>query len=89
MENLEQYKVIADYERKDSHQVTLHAGQIVHVIEKHDTGRWESNVLSCLRILVVLDVYTSCVHSMHALLIKSYVLHVCVRAFAVFLCGDV
>ena len=32
--------MIADYERKDSHQVTLYAGQVVHVIEKHDTGGW-------------------------------------------------
>ena len=38
MENLEQYRVLDNYERKDSHQVSLHAGQIVHVIEKHDTG---------------------------------------------------
>ena len=38
MENLEQYRVLGDYDRKDSHQVNLHAGQIVHVIEKHDTG---------------------------------------------------
>lgn len=38
MENLEQYRVVADYVRKDSHQVDLTAGQVVHVIEKHDTG---------------------------------------------------
>ena len=38
MENLEQYRVLDNYDRKDSHQVNLHAGQIVHVIEKHDTG---------------------------------------------------
>ena len=38
MENLEQYRVLDNYERKDSHQVSLLAGQIVHVIEKHDTG---------------------------------------------------
>ena len=38
MECLEQYRVLDDYHRKDSHQVNLHAGQIVHVIEKHDTG---------------------------------------------------
>lgn len=47
MENLEQYKVIADYERKDSHQVTLRAGQIVHVIEKHDTGGWALIIMEC------------------------------------------
>lgn len=38
MENLEQYRVIADYSRADNHQVDLTAGQLVHVIEKHDTG---------------------------------------------------
>ena len=38
MDNLEQYRVIVDYDRKDNHQVDLAAGQIVHVIEKHDTG---------------------------------------------------
>ena len=38
MEHLEQYRVIADYVRKDSHQVDLKASEIVHVIEKHDTG---------------------------------------------------
>ena len=38
MENLEQYRVLADYQRKDSHQVNLTASQVVHVIEKHDTG---------------------------------------------------
>jgi hypothetical protein len=40
MENLEQYSVLADYHRKDSHQVNLSEGQVVHVIEKHDTGWW-------------------------------------------------
>ncbi len=38
MENLEQYRAIVDYDRKDNHQVNLIAGQIVHVIEKHYTG---------------------------------------------------
>ena len=38
MENLEQYRVIGDYRRTDNHQVDLTAGQLVHVIEKHDTG---------------------------------------------------
>lgn len=38
MENLEQYQVLANYYRKDSHQVNLNVGQVVHVIEKHDTG---------------------------------------------------
>lgn len=38
MENLEQYRVLAMYERKDSHQVNLVANQLVYVIEKHDTG---------------------------------------------------
>ena len=38
MENLEQFSVLADYHRKDSHQVNLSEGQVVHVIEKHDTG---------------------------------------------------
>ena len=38
MENLEQYRVLAEYERKDSHQVNLMANQLVYVIEKHDTG---------------------------------------------------
>lgn len=42
MENLEQYRVIADYERKDNHQVDLKAGEVVHVIEKHDTGKGPS-----------------------------------------------
>jgi len=32
------YLVLADYERKDSHQVNLKANQLVYVIEKHDTG---------------------------------------------------
>ena len=39
MEHLEQYRVLGDYERKDSHQVDLYIGRIVHVIEKHDTGK--------------------------------------------------
>ncbi len=38
MDNLEQYRVVVDYVRKDSHQVNLTTGQIVHVIEKHYTG---------------------------------------------------
>ena len=38
MEHLEQYQVLANYQRMDSHQVNLFAGQVVHVIEKHDTG---------------------------------------------------
>ena len=38
MEHLEQYRVVVDYERMDNHQVDLTVGQIVHVIEKHDTG---------------------------------------------------
>ena len=38
MENLEQYRALANYERRDSHQVNLTGGQLVHVIEKHDTG---------------------------------------------------
>ncbi len=38
MEHLEQYRVLSNYERKDSHQVSLMANQLVHVIEKHDTG---------------------------------------------------
>ncbi len=41
MESLEQYRVLGDYERKDSHQVDLFTGQLVHVIEKHDTGKRE------------------------------------------------
>ena len=41
MESLEQYRVIDNYHRKDAHQVSLHAGQIVHVIEKHDTGQYK------------------------------------------------
>lgn len=39
MESLEQYRVLANYDRKDAHQVNLVASQLVHVIEKHDTGQ--------------------------------------------------
>lgn len=38
MEHLEQYRASASYQRKDSHQVDLLEGQMIHVIEKHDTG---------------------------------------------------
>ena len=38
MDKLEQYRSITDYKRTNNHQVDLEAGQIVHVIEKHDTG---------------------------------------------------
>ena len=38
MDKLEQYRAITDYKRANTHQVDLEAGQIVHVIEKHDTG---------------------------------------------------
>lgn len=44
MEHLEQYRVIADYQRKDAHQVDLSSGQTVHVIEKHDTGESADSV---------------------------------------------
>ena len=49
MENLEQYTVLADYNRKDSHQVNLTEGQVVHVIEKHDTG--EPTPSPCMKYL--------------------------------------
>jgi hypothetical protein len=35
-----QYRVIQDYSRLDSQQVNLKDGQIVTVVEKHDTGWW-------------------------------------------------
>lgn len=50
MEHLEQYRVLGDYERKDSHQVNLYVGRIVHVIEKHDTG--ETMIVSILELLL-------------------------------------
>ena len=53
MENLEQYSVLADYHRKDSHQVNLSAGQVVHVIEKHDTGEELHHTHSTLYILCI------------------------------------
>ena len=60
MEHLEQYRVLAVYERKDSHQVNLVANQLVYVIEKHDTGEiCDHNLLycccCCLRLVVSLD----------------------------------
>ncbi len=44
MDHLEQYRVLGDYQRKDSHQVDLYTGQLVHIIEKHDTGEWVEHV---------------------------------------------
>ena len=57
MENLEQYCVVADYHRKDSHQVNLSAGQVVHVIEKHDTGQRSKFTVLCVLLLTVIIAY--------------------------------
>ena len=65
MESLEQYSVLADYRRKDSHQVNLSAGQVVHVIEKHDTGEHLPACYDRYRYIIVSIPYLVYRHAIH------------------------
>lgn len=39
---LEQYVVVADYQKQESSEISLSVGQVVDIIEKNESGRGET-----------------------------------------------
>lgn len=47
---LEQYVVVADYQKQESSEISLSVGQVVDIIEKNESGREPSHLPPCLTL---------------------------------------